>query len=114
LPKNTPAKTWASSSNPLKSKWRAQFPKRGRWLTARVTEFGFEELVCPKNAEVFRTKDSKTCTRLVTRKKFLGFFELPRDNTETLRISNKIKGSATITDDNKKLLKIAKIAVFEL
>jgi hypothetical protein len=57
---------------------------------------------------------SKTCTRLVTRKKFFGFVELPRDDIETLRITNKINGFATVADDNKKLLKIAKTAVFEL
>jgi len=56
----------------------------------------------------------KTCTRLVTRRKFFGFVELPRDDIETLTITNKIKGFAMIEEGNKKLLKIAKIAVFEL
>jgi hypothetical protein len=55
--------------------------ERGRSLKARVAAFAFKKLVCPKNFCVFLTKTPKTCTRLVTQNKFLGFFEMPRDNT---------------------------------
>jgi len=67
-----------------------------------------------KHSHISDNGNLKTCTRLVTRKKFLGLVEFPRDDIETLRITNKINGFATVADDDKKLLKIAKTAILEL
>jgi hypothetical protein len=43
-----------------------------------------------KHPHISDNENSKTCTRLVTRKKFFGLVGFPRDDIETLRITNKI------------------------
>jgi len=49
--------------------------------------FGCEK--CPKGTK-------KTCTRLVTRLKNFGFFEMTRDNIATSKIVNEINGFAMV------------------